>query len=137
MGLDISIRYRRIDAKPIRYEEWYGKTIAVYDEVDLHREDVSFQGRSEFAAIRKWVGDERYGDYIPLIGENYESLMYVLREAIEQRIEEEKQAWDCYPGDDFPWFLDAEFGIERLFSLVLKAPIYAEYGWYMELECDW
>lgn len=82
MGLDISMRYRRIDAKPDHYEAWCGKQVPVYDKVDLHSESESFQGRSEFDTVRRWVGDE------------------------------------------------------RLYCLVLKAPIYAEYGWYMELERD-
>lgn len=142
MGLDISIRWVRKGAqKNVPYKNWDDTISYDYDENDI---EVYFgdwlQGRAEFDVIRQWVRDDRYGKYIPLVGDDYNTLITMVEKEIRRRAEESEDS-EWY-GDDsdkgFPWYLeDGDYGLNRLYGMILKAPLYEAKGWIMELECDW
>ena len=143
MGLDISIRWVRQGAKKnIPYKNWDDTISYDYDENDI---EVYFgdwlQGRGEFDVIRQWVRDDRYGKYIPLVGDDYNTLITMVEKEIRDRAKEpEESSEECEDDSDkeFPWYLeDSDYGLNRLYGMLLKAPLYKAKGWIMELECDW
>lgn len=141
MGLDISVRFRRKDAEPIDMDIW-GHTC--YRDADLHNGRDSFNGRWEYSVVREWVGDDRYGKFIPLVGSDYAVLLGVVEAELERRAHAiEKEVEMCFDEDEeqnsaFPWFLEMDcYGLADLYQYIIKAPTYEKYGWIMELECDW
>lgn len=143
MGLDISIRWVRQGAKKtIPYKNWDDTINYDYDEndIEVYCGD-SLQGRAEFDVIRKWVRDDRYGKYIPLVGDDYNTLITMVEKEIRRRAEEPEVSPEWYEDDHdkgFPWYLeDGDYGLNRLYGMILKAPLYEAKGWIMELECDW
>ena len=140
MGLDISIRWVRQGAKKnVPYKNWDDTISYDYDENDI---EVYFgdwlQGRGEFDVIRRWVRDDRYGKYIPLVGDDYNTLITMVEKEIHNRAEETSEWYEDGSDKDFPWYLqDGDYGLNRLYGMILKAPLYEAKGWIMELECDW
>ena len=140
MGLDISIRWVRQGAKKnVPYKNWDDTISYDYDENDI---EVYFgdwlQGRGEFDVIRQWVRDDRYGKYIPLVGDDYNTLITMVEKEIHNRAEETSEWYEDGSDKDFPWYLqDGDYGLNRLYGMILKAPLYEAKGWIMELECDW
>ena len=142
MGLGISIRFVRQGAKKtVPYKNWDNTINYDYDEKDIEVYfDDWLQGRGEFDVIRRWVRNDRYGKYIPLVGDDYHTLITMIEKEIHDRAKEpEDQEW--YEDDSdksFPWYLeDGDCGLNRLYGMILKAPLYKAKGWIMELECDW
>ena len=143
MGLDIGIRWVRQGAKKnTPYKNWDDTISYDYDENDI---EVYFgdwlQGRAEFDVIRRWVRDDRYGKYIQLVGDDYDTLITMVEKEIRDRAKEpEERCEECEDDSDkeFPWYLeDSDYGLNRLYGMLLKAPLYKAKGWIMELECDW
>ena len=142
MGLDISIRWVRQGAKKTVPYRNLDDTISYdYDEKDIERYLDDFQGRGEFDIIRQWVRNDRYGKYIPLVGDDYNTLITMVEKEIRDRAKEpEESSEECEDDSDkeFPWYLeDSNYGLNRLYGMLLKAPLYKAKGWIMELECDW
>ena len=142
MGLDISIRWVRQGAKKTVPYRNLDDTISYdYDENDIERYLGDFEGRGEFDVIRRWVRDDRYGKYIPLVGDDYNTLITMVEKEIRDRAKEpEESSEECEDDSDkeFPWYLeDSDYGLNRLYGMLLKAPLYKAKGWIMELECDW
>ena len=142
MGLDISIRWVRQGAKKTVPYRNLDDTISYdYDEKDIERYLGDFAGRGEFDVIRRWVRDDRYGKYIPLVGDDYNTLITMVEKEIRDRAKEpEESSEECEDDSDkeFPWYLeDSDYGLNRLYGMLLKAPLYKAKGWIMELECDW
>ena len=142
MGLDISIRWvRRGAKKTIPYRNLDDTISYDYDEKDIERYLGDFEGRGEFDVIRRWVRNDRYGKYIPLVGDDYNTLITMVEKEIRDRAKEPEESSEEYEdGSDkeFPWYLeDSNYGLNRLYSMLLKAPLYKAKGWIMELECDW
>lgn len=142
MGLGISIRFVRQGAKKtVPYKNWDDTINYDYDEKDIEVYfDDWLQGRGEFDVIRRWVRNDRYGKYIPLVGDDYNTLITMVEKEIRDRAKEpEDQEW--YEDDSdksFPRYLeDGDCGLNRLYGMILKAPLYKAKGWIMELECDW
>lgn len=142
MGLGISIRFVRQGAKKtVPYKNWDDTINYDYDEKDIEVYfDDWLQGRGEFDVIRRWVRNDRYGKYIPLVGDDYNTLITMVEKEILDRAKEpEDQEW--YEDDSdksFPWYLeDGDCGLNRLYGIILQAPLYKAKGWIMELECDW
>lgn len=142
MGLDISIRWVRQGAKKtVPYKNWDDTINYDYDENDIEVYVGDWlQGRGEFDVIRQWVRNDRYGKYIPLVGDDYNTLITMVEKEIRDRAKESEDP-ECYEDDSgksFPWYLeDSDYGLNRLYGMLLKAPLYKEKGWIMELECDW
>ena len=142
MGLDISIRWVRQGAKKTVPYRNLDDTISYdYDEKDIERYLGDFEGRGEFDIIRQWVRNDRYGKYIPLVGDDYNTLITMVEKEIRDRAKEpEESSEECEDDSDkeFPWYLeDSDYGLNRLYGMLLKAPLYKAKGWIMELECDW
>ena len=142
MGLDISIRWVRQGAKKTVPYRNLDDTISYdYDENDIERYLDDFQGRGEFDIVRQWVRNDRYGKYIPLVGDDYNTLITMVEKEIRDRAKEpEESSEECEDDSDkeFPWYLeDSNYGLNRLYGMILKAPLYEAKGWIMELECDW
>ena len=142
MGLDISIRWvRRGAKKTVPYRNLDDTISYDYDEKDIERYLGDFEGRGEFDVIRRWVRDDRYGKYIPLVGDDYNTLITMVEKEIRDRAKEpEESSEECEDDSDkeFPWYLeDSDYGLNRLYGMLLKAPLYKAKGWIMELECDW
>ena len=142
MGLDISIRWVRKGAKKTVPYRNLDDTISYdYDEKDIERYLGDLQGRGEFDVIRRWVRNDRYGKYIPLVGDDYNTLITMVEKEIRDRAKEpEESSEECEDDSDkeFPWYLeDSNYGLNRLYGMLLKAPLYKAKGWIMELECDW
>ena len=142
MGLDISIRWVRQGAKKTVPYRNLDDTISYdYDEKDIERYLGDFEGRGEFDIIRRWVRDDRYGKYISLVGDDYNTLITMVEKEIRDRAKEpEESSEECEDDSDkeFPWYLeDSDYGLNRLYGMLLKAPLYKAKGWIMELECDW
>lgn len=141
MGLDISIRWvRRGAKKTVPYRNLDDTISYDYDEKDIERYLGDFQGRGEFDIIRQWVRDDRYGKYIPLVGDDYNTLITMVEKEIRDRAKEPEDLEEYEDDSDkeFPWYLeDSNYGLNRLYSMLLKAPLYKAKGWIMELECDW
>lgn len=142
MGLDISIRWvRRGAKKTVPYKNLDDTISYDYDEKDIERYLGDFEGRGEFDVIRRWVRDDRYGKYIPLVGDDYNTLITMVEKEIRDRAKEpEESSEECEDDSDkeFPWYLeDSDYGLNRLYGMLLKAPLYKAKGWIMELECDW
>ena len=141
MGLDISIRWvRRGAKKTVPYRNLDDTISYDYDEKDIERYLGDFEGRGEFDVIRQWVRDDRYGKYIPLVGDDYNTLITMVEKEIRDRAKEsEDPEWyEDDPDKGFPWYLeDSNYGLNRLYGMLLKAPLYKAKGWIMELECDW
>ena len=142
MGLDISIRWvRRGAKKTVPYKNLDDTISYDYDEKDIERYLGDFEGRGEFDVIRRWVRDDRYGKYIPLVGDDYNTLITMVEKEIRDRAKEpEESSEECEDDSDkeFPWYLeDSNYGLNRLYGMLLKAPLYKAKGWIMELECDW
>lgn len=141
MGLDISIRWVRQGAKKTVPYRNLDDTISYdYDEKDIERYLGDFQGRGEFDIIRQWVRNDRYGKYIPLVGDDYNTLITMVEKEIRDRAKEPEDLEEYEDDSDkeFPWYLeDSNYGLNRLYSMLLKAPLYKAKGWIMELECDW
>ena len=142
MGLDISVRWVRQGAKKTVPYRNLDDTISYdYDEKDIERYLGDFEGRGEFDVIRRWVRDDRYGKYIPLVGDDYNTLITMVEKEIRDRAKEpEESSEKCEDDSDkeFPWYLeDSDYGLNRLYGMLLKAPLYKAKGWIMELECDW
>ena len=142
MGLDISIRWVRKGAKKTVPYRNLDDTISYdYDEKDIERYLGDFEGRGEFDVIRRWVRDDRYGKYIPLVGDDYNTLITMVEKEIRDRAKEPEESSEEYEDDsdkEFPWYLeDSDYGLNRLYGMLLKAPLYKAKGWIMELECDW
>ena len=143
MGLDISIRWVRQGAKKtVPYKNQDDTINYDYDEKDIEEYFGDWlQGRSEFDVIRQWVRDDRYGKYIPLVGDDYNTLITMVEKEIRSRAEEREVSPEWYEDDSdkgFPWYLeDGDYGLNRLYGMILKAPLYEAKGWIMELECDW
>ena len=142
MGLGISIRFVRQGAKKtVPYKNWDNTINYDYDEKDIEVYfDDWLQGRGEFDVIRRWVRNDRYGKYIPLVGDDYHTLITMVEKEIHDRAKDpEDQEW--YEDDSdksFPWYLeDGDCGLNRLYGMILKTPLYKAKGWIMELECDW
>lgn len=130
MGLDIAIRYRKVNSKPIEVDRWGNE---VYADDDIINSELHFQGRIAFQCVREWVGDARYGRYIPLTKDNYDALMIV----IEHQLSVDKEAYS-FIGTDCPLDIeDTGFSLLSLYYLLLRAPFFMRNGWYMEIECDW
>lgn len=141
MGLDISIRWVRQGAKKTVPYRNLDDTISYdYDEKDIERYLDDFQGRGEFDIIRQWVRNDRYGKYIPLVGDDYNTLITMVEKEIRDRAKEPEDLEEYEDDSDkeFPWYLqDSDYGLNRLYGMLLKAPLYKAKGWIMELECDW
>lgn len=142
MGLDISIRWVRQGAKKTVPYRNLDDTISYdYDEKDIERYLGDFQGRGEFDVIRRWVRNDRYGKYIPLVGDDYNTLINMVEKEIRDRAKEPEESSEGYEDnsdEEFPWYLeDSNYGLNRLYGMILKAPLYKAKGWIMELECDW
>ena len=142
MGLDISIRWvRRGAKKTVPYRNLDDTISYDYDEKDIERYLGDFEGRGEFDVIRQWVRDDRYGKYIQLVGDDYNTLITMVEKEIRDRAKEPEERCEEYEdGSDkeFPWYLeDSNYGLNRLYGMILKAPLYKAKGWIMELECDW
>lgn len=141
MGLDISIRWvRRGAKKTVPYRNLDDTISYDYDEKDIERYLGDFQGRGEFDIIRQWVRNDRYGKYIPLVGDDYDTLITMVEKEIRDRAKEPEDLEEYEDDSDkeFPWYLeDSNYGLNRLYSMLLKAPLYKAKGWIMELECDW
>ena len=142
MGLDISIRWvRRGAKKTVPYRNLDDTISYDYDEKDIERYLGDFEGRGEFDIIRRWVRDDRYGKYIPLVGDDYNTLITMVEKEIRDRAREPEESSEGYEDDsdkEFPWYLeDSDYGLNRLYGMLLKAPLYKAKGWIMELECDW
>lgn len=141
MGLDISIRWVRQGAKKTVPYRNLDDTISYdYDEKDIERYLGDFQGRGEFDIIRQWVRNDRYGKYIPLVGDDYNTLITMVEKEIRDRAKEPEdlEEYDDDSDKEFPWYLqDSDYGLNRLYGMLLKAPLYKAKGWIMELECDW
>lgn len=141
MGLDISIRWVRQSAKKTVPYRNLDDTISYdYDEKDIERYLGDFQGRGEFDIIRQWVRNDRYGKYIPLVGDDYNTLITMVEKEIRDRAKEleDLKEYEDDSDKEFPWYLeDSNYGLNRLYSMLLKAPLYKAKGWIMELECDW
>lgn len=142
MGLDISIRWVRQGAKKTVPYKNLDDTISYdYDEKDIERYLGDLQGRGEFDVIRRWVRNDRYGKYIPLVGDDYNTLITMVEKEIRDRAKEPEESSEEYEdGSDkeFPWYLEAnDYGLNLLYGMLLKAPLYKAKGWIMELECDW
>ena len=142
MGLDISIRWvRQGTKKTVPYRNLDDTISYDYDEKDIERYSGDFAGRGEFDVIRRWVRDDRYGKYIPLVGDDYNTLITMVEKEIRDRAKEpEESSEECEDDSDkeFPWYLeDSDYGLNRLYGMLLKAPLYKAKGWIMELECDW
>lgn len=133
MGLDISIRYRKIGSKPICEDEWGNQ---IFADGMIQKSIHSFEGRTEFAVVREWVGQERYGKFITLDKKNYASLINVIEKELnrDRAVENEEDEDPTFPG-----YLDYndDFGLMSLYLLLLRAPLFVHKGWFMELECDW
>lgn len=115
MGLDISLRFRK-------------------KGTDLTRTCIKeFNGRSEFACIRDWVGDERYGKYIPLDEPNFKSLCGAIEQEMNNRGDR------VFDDDGFPTYLDDEYywGLPELYCFIQRGPLAELHGWVLEIECDW
>ena len=141
MGLDISIRWVRQGAKKTVPYRNLDDTISYdYDEKDIERYLGDFQGRGEFDIIRQWVRNDRYGKYIPLVGDDYNTLITMVEKEIRDRAKEPEdlEEYEDESDKEFPWYLeDSNYGLNRLYGMLLKAPLYKAKGWIMELECDW
>ena len=143
MGLDISIRWvRRGAKKTVPYKNWDDTISYDYDEKDIEEYCGDWlQGRGEFDVIRQWVRNDRYGKYIQLVGDDYNTLITMVEKEIRDRAKEPEESSEEYEDDsdkEFPWYLqDSDYGLNRLYSMLLKAPLYEAKGWIMELECDW
>lgn len=142
MGLDISIRWvRRGAKKTVPYKNLDDTISYDYDEKDIEGYSGYFQGRGEFDIIRQWVRNDRYGKYIPLVGDDYNTLITMVEKEIRDRAKEpEESSEECEDDSDkeFPWYLeDSDYGLNQLYGMLLKAPLYKAKGWIMELECDW
>ena len=142
MGLDISIRWvRRGAKKTVPYRNLDDTISYDYDEKDIERYLGDLQGRGEFDVIRQWVRNDRYGKYIPLVGDDYDTLITMVEKEIRDRAKEpEESSEECEDDSDkeFPWYLeDSDYALNRLYGMLLKAPLYKAKGWIMELECDW
>lgn len=131
MGLDISFRFRRMNAEPIG-EDW-GRP--VYKEEDVYQCSTSFCGRSAFACVREWVGDDRYGTFIPLDDENFDTFVKTISNAFTNE-EVEFNETDIFEALDEQEINN--FSLLNLYTFVLKNRIVADkLGWYFEIECDW
>ena len=142
MGLDISIRWvRRGAKKTVPYRNLDDTISYDYDEKDIERYSGDLQGRGEFDVIRRWVRNDRYGKYIPLVGDDYDTLITMVEKEIRDRAKEPEESSEGYEDDsdkEFPWYLEAnDYGLNLLYGMLLKAPLYKAKGWIMELECDW
>lgn len=141
MGLDISIRWvRRGAKKTVPYRNLDDTISYDYDEKDIERYLGDFQGRGEFDIIRQWVRNDRYGKYIPLVGDDYNTLITMVEKEIRDRAKEPEDLEEYEDDSDkeFPWYLEAnDYGLNLLYGMLLKAPLYKAKGWIMELECDW
>lgn len=141
MGLDISIRWvRRGAKKTVPYRNLDDTISYDYDEKDIERYLGDFQGRGEFDIIRQWVRNDRYGKYIPLVGDDYNTLITMVEKEIRDRAKEPEdlEEYEDESDKEFPWYLeDGDCGLNRLYGMLLKAPLYKAKGWIMELECDW
>lgn len=141
MGLDISIRWvRRGAKKTVPYRNLDDTISYDYDEKDIERYLGDFQGRGEFDIIRQWVRNDRYGKYIPLVGDDYNTLITMVEKEIRDRAKEPEDLEEYEDDSDkeFPWYLqDSDYGLNKLYGMLLKAPLYKAKGWIMELECDW
>lgn len=141
MGLDISIRWvRRGAKKTVPYRNLDDTISYDYDEKDIERYLGDFQGRGEFDIIRQWVRNDRYGKYIPLVGDDYNTLITMVEKEIRDRAKEPEdlEEYEDESDKEFPWYLeDGDYGLNRLYGMLLKAPLYKAKGWIMELECDW
>lgn len=143
MGLDISIRWvRRGAKKTVPYKNLDDTISYDYDEKDIEVYSGDWlQGRGEFDVIRRWVRNDRYGKYIPLVGDDYNTLITMVEKEIRDRAKEPEESSEGYEDDsdeEFPWYLeDSNYGLNRLYGMLLKAPLYKAKGWIMELECDW
>lgn len=131
MGLDISLRFRNKDARKIGEDD--GRPI--YNECDVYLCDTSFCGRSAFACVREWVGDDRYGTFIPLDGEDFDAFCA----AVSNGLAAENILMSA---NDIFETLDSKrinnFSLADLYAFVLKSkPIADKLGWYLEIECDW
>ena len=141
MGLDISIRWvRRGAKKTVPYRNLDDTISYDYDEKDIERYLGDFQGRGEFDIIRQWVRNDRYGKYIPLVDDDYNTLITMVEKEIRDRAKEPEdlEEYEDESDKEFPWYLeDGDYGLNRLYGMLLKAPLYKAKGWIMELECDW
>ena len=131
MGLDISLRFRRKDAKQIG--EDYGRPF--YKDSDIYLCNTSFCGRGAFDCIRKWVGDDRYGTFIPLDGEEFDTFCRVVTNGLANDNIHMSE-------NDIFEALDKErinpFSLADLYAFVIKSKAIADQlGWYLEIECDW
>ena len=138
MGLDISIRFKRKGAQPIRYEKDFvydNIVYPIYDDNDLQN-GPTFNGRYEFRCIPDFVTNERYGNYIDLesTSEDYKKLLQM----IEETFKEDEQERGEYNPDNFMWYLESgDNSLFTLYGMLLKAPMYERFGWIMQLEADW
>ena len=130
MGLGISIRFVRQGAKKtVPYKNWDDTINYDYDEKDIEVYfDDWLQGRGEFDVIRRRVRNDRYGKYIPLVGDDYNTLITMVEKEIRDRAKEP---------EDQEWYEDGDCGLNRLYGIILQTPLYKAKGWIMELECDW
>lgn len=131
MGLDVSFRFRRKDAEKIG--EDCGRPI--YKESDMYLCETSFCGRSAFNCIRKWVGDDRYGTFIPLDDENYDTLCMTISDALanDNILMSENDIFEALDNGKIN-----PFSLADLYAFVIKNKVIADkLGWYLEIECDW
>ena len=104
----------------------------VYADDDI-QSGPDFNGRYEFRCIPDFVTKERYGDYIDLesTSEDYKKLLQMIEETF-------KEDGHKYNPDDFMWYLNSTTNsIVTLYGMLLQAPVYARFGWIMQLEADW
>ena len=144
MGLDVNFRLRRKSAKPTCIDDY---DEAQYSDDDIKDVEQWFNGRIEFDCIRRWVGDYRYGKYIPLSTSNYKSLKNVIEEELFSRASRFKQdyrkgtaEYDYELNDIFTTIINHESSccrLEALYTFISIAPIVLNYDWYLEIECDW
>ena len=72
------------------------------------------------------------------MGDDYNTLITMVEKEIHNRAEETSEWYEDGSDKDFPWYLqDGDYGLNRLYGMILKAPLYEAKGWIMELECDW
>ena len=109
MGLDIRVTYKKMSNG---------------EELDCKY----FNGRFMFNCVRNWVGNDRYGRNILLMphSDDYMSLETALINEVAARRKESGEK-------DF----DYEMPLMQLIKLVAEAPLLAEVGVSMYLECDW
>lgn len=123
MGLDVNIRYVRTGAVPDISGE--------YNDDDVRNLGYFFNGRFEFRPLQQWVGNERYGKFIPITQTNYEQLEPIIRAAIVNRVDDGDYDLDDVITTDTPTQLI------RFYQLLMTAPLYWNIGWCLEVECDW